>query len=206
MAGLMSGVFHAPLTGVFLIAELTGGYDLFLPLMIVSAVSFLTINLFEHHSIYAMRLARNGELLTHHKDKSILTLITLDAVIDKSVPVLRPEMKLGQIVRIVSNAHGEDFAVVNGAGALLGIVNLKALRKVIFRSELYGLYTAEQLMQKPGITLETLDAMSSVMDRFQETEAEMLPVLDGEGIFVGFASKTRLYSLYRKLMKDFSEE
>lgn len=206
MAGLMSGVFHAPLTGVFLIAELTGGYDLFLPLMIVSAVSFLTINLFEHHSIYAMRLARNGELLTHHKDKSILTLITLDAVIDKTVPVLRPEMKLGQIVRIVSNAQGEDFAVVNGAGALLGIINLKALRKVIFRSELYGLYTAEQLMQKPGVTLETLDAMSSVMDRFQETDAEMLPVLDGEGIFVGFASKTRLYSLYRKLMKDFSEE
>ncbi|MGN0086821.1 MAG: chloride channel protein [Alloprevotella sp.] len=206
MAGVMSGVFHAPLTGVFLIAELTGGYDLFIPLMIVSVSSYLTIHTFEPHSIYSMRLARKGELLTHHKDQSILTLMTLDAVIDKERPILSAEMNLGQIVQIISKSKSMHFAVCDREGNLRGIININALRKIVFRSELYRLYTAEQLMQQPKVSLSTDDSMQTVMDKFATTDSGTLPVLSPTHRFVGFVSKTRLYASYRQLMKDYSEE
>ena len=206
MAGVMSGVFHAPLTGVFLIAELTGGYDLFLPLMIVSAASYLTIHTFEPHSIYSMRLARKGELLTHHKDRSVLTLMSLDAVIERDRPRISPDMNLGQIVQVVSKVKAIHFAVTDIKGNLIGIINVNSLRKIIFRSELYRMYKAEQLMQKPTLLLRTDDSMQSVMDKFQSVAAATLPVVNPEGHFEGFVSKTRLYSLYRQIIKDFSEE
>lgn len=206
MAGVMSGVFHAPLTGVFLIAELTGGYQLFIPLMIVSVSSYLTIRAFEPHSIYSMRLARSGELLTHHKDRAILTLMSLDAIIDKERPQLTPDMHLGQIVQVISKSRNIHFAVVDREGSLLGVLNINHLRKVIFRSELYRLYRAEQLMEQPRVTLRTDDAMVDIMEKFQHADAGTLPVLDAEKHFVGFVSKTRLYSSYRQIMKDFSEE
>ena len=206
MAGVMSGVFHAPLTGVFLIAELTGGYDLFLPLMIVSVASYLTINAFERHSIYAMRLARKGELLTHHKDRSVLTLMSLDSIIDKERPRLSPQMHLGQIVQAISTSKSLHFAVVDIKGGLCGVINVNNIRKIIFRSELYRFYKAEQLMQQPEITVSTADSMQVIMDKFAHTDAGTLPVLDSEGIFVGFISRTRLYATYRQIMNDFSEE
>ena len=206
MAGVMSGVFHAPLTGVFLIAELTGGYDLFIPLMIVSVSSYLTINVFEPHSIYSMRLARKGELLTHHKDRSVLTLMSLDAVIEKNTPQLRPDMDLGQVVRVVSNEKSNMFAVTDLKGTLLGVINLESIRKVIFRSELYRRYTVRQLMEQPRATLGTNEPMSTVMETFQNSDADMLPVVDAERHFVGFISKARLFSAYRRIMVDFSEE
>jgi CIC family chloride channel protein len=206
MAGVMSGVFHAPLTGVFLIAELTGGYDLFIPLMIVSVASYLTINAFERHSIYAMRLARKGELLTHHKDQSVLTLMTLDAIIDKERPMLRPQMYLGQIVQAISTSKSLHFAVVDMKGGLCGVININKIRKIIFRSELYRMYKAEQIMQQPQTVLRTDDSMSVIMDKFARCDAGTLPVLNAEGVFVGFVSRTRLYASYRQVMKDFSEE
>lgn len=206
MAGVMSGVFHAPLTGVFLIAELTGGYDLFIPLMIVSVSSYLTINVFEPHSIYSMRLARKGELLTHHKDRSVLTLMSLDAVIEKNVPQLRPDMDLGQVVRVVSNEKSNMFAVTDLKGTLLGVINLESIRKVIFRSELYRRYSVRQLMEQPRATLGTDEPMSTVMETFQNSDTDMLPVVDAEHHFVGFISKACLFSAYRRIMVDFSEE
>lgn len=206
MAGLMSGVFHAPLTGVFLIAELTGGYSLFIPLMIVSVSSYLTIHAFEPHSIYSMRLARKGELLTHHKDRAVLTLMSLDSVIDKERPVLSPDMHLGHIAQVMSKSKSIHFAVCDIKGNLLGVINFNKLRKIIFRSELYRLYRAEQLMLPPRDVLYTNDSMVSVMDKFQTADAGTLPILTPEGCFVGFVSKARLYALYRQIMKDFSEE
>lgn len=206
MAGMMSGVFHAPLTAIFLIAELTGGYDLFLSLMIVSVGSYLTIHSFEPHSIYAMRLARSGQLLTHNKDSSVLTLMSLDAVIEKHRPTLVPSMRLSQMVQVISNDSGNNFAVLDKAGLLVGIINLQSLRHIIYRTELYGLYTVEQLMLHPEIILHTDDQMVNVMQTFESSPFPTLPVLDPEGNFVGFASKTRLYALYRKVLKDFSEE
>ena len=206
MAGVMSGVFHAPLTGVFLIAELTGGYQLFIPLMIVSVASYLTINAFEKHSIYAMRLARKGELLTHHKDRSVLTLMSLDAIIDKERPLLRPDMYLGQIVQAVSTCKSLHFAVIDMKGGMLGVINVNKIRKIIFRSELYRMYKASQLMQQPEMVLRTDDNMQTVMDKFAHCDAGTLPVLRPDGTFVGFVSRTRLYASYRQIMKDFSEE
>jgi len=206
MAGVMSGVFHAPLTGVFLIAELTGGYDLFLPLMIVSVAAYLTINAFEKHSIYAMRLARSGELLTHHKDRSILTLLSLDAIIDKERPKLRPNMYLGQMVQAVATSKALHFAVVDMDGGLLGVINVNEIRKVIFRSELYKMYYVEQLMRKPQAVLRTDESMPTIMDKFSHCDAGTLPVLNAEGRFVGFVSRTRILAAYRQVMKDFSEE
>ena len=206
MAGVMSGVFHAPLTGVFLIAELTGGYQLFIPLMIVSVASYLTINAFEKHSIYAMRLARKGELLTHHKDRSVLTLMTLDSIIDKERPLLYPDMYLGQIVQTVSTSKSLHFAVVDMKKGMLGVINLNKIRKIIFRSELYRMYKASQLMQQPEMILRTNDNMQTVMNKFAHCDAGTLPVLKPDGTFVGFVSRTRLYASYRQVMKDFSEE
>lgn len=206
MSGLMSGVFHAPLMGVFLIAELTGGYDMFVPLMIVSAVSFITINIFEKHNIYAIRLARRGDLLTHHTDQSILTLMSLDSVIEKENPTFAPDTRLGQMVQTVSTHGGEDFAVTDRKGTLLGIINLRKIRKFIFRSELYRLYTAEQLMQQPSTVLSVDDTMQTIMDKFQNSDEEVLPVVRANHTFAGFVSKTHVYSSYRQLIKDFSQE
>lgn len=206
MAGVMSGVFHAPLTGVFLIAELTGGYSLFIPLMIVSVSSYLTIHAFEPHSIYSMRLARNGELLTHNKDHSVLTLMTLDAVIEKERPQLSPEMMLGQMLQVVSKDNGNNFAVVNAAGTLLGVINLQSIRKVAYRSELYRIYNVEQLMIVPPVVLSTSDSMTTVMDKFNRSAIHTVPVVGADKKFVGFVSKAKLYAYYRQIMKDFSEE
>lgn len=209
MAGVMSGVFHAPLTGVFLIAELTGGYQLFIPLMIVSVAAYLTIHAFEPHSIYAMRLARQGQLLTHHKDQSILTLMNLEAVIDRKRPLLTPEMNLGELVRAVSSNRSNHFAVVDKGGRLLGVVNLNGLRKIIFRSELYREYHVGELMQPLstlGAVLRTDDSMQTVMEKFQQASAGTLPVLTSDGLLVGFVSKAKVYANYRQIMKDYSEE
>lgn len=206
MAGVMSGVFHAPLTGVFLIAELTGGYALFIPLMIVSACSYLTIHAFEPHSIYSMRLARAGQLLTHNKDQSVLTLLSMDAVIDKNRPILKPDMYLGEVVQIISQSKSIHFAVCDMTGNLQGIININSIRKIIFRSELYKMYRAEQLMQKPRGLLRTDMSMQAVMETFEQSDAGTLSVTDADGRFVGFIQKSRLYAAYRKVMKDFSEE
>ena len=148
MAGVMSGVMHAPLTGVFLIAELTGGYDLFLPLMIVSVSSYLTIIVFEphSHSIYSMRLAKKGELLTHHKDKAVLTLMKVENVVEKDFVVVHPEMDLGEMVRAISKSKRNIFPVTDQEGKLLGIVLLDDIRNIMFRQELYHRFTVNKFM------------------------------------------------------------
>lgn len=206
MAGVMSAVFHAPLTGVFLIAELTGGYALFVPLMIVSIAAYLTIIVFEPHSIYSMRLARKGQLLTHHKDHSVLTLMSLNSIIEKNSPRITPDMNLGQIVARVASENADVFAVVDRSGTLLGQINLKKLRKIIFRQELYRYYTARQLMEEPPYILTTDEPMAQVMHHFDQTGADVLPVVERQHHFVGFVNKVHLYAYYRQVLVDFSEE
>lgn len=206
MAGVMSAVFHAPLTGIFLIAELTGGYRLLVPLIIVAAVSFLMIRVFEPHSIYSMRLARRGELLTHDKDRSILTLMNLEAVTDKSRPILAPDLTLGKMLQRIATSKRLHFAVCAPDGQLLGVVSLNALRHLMFRSELYNTFTVRALMGIPETTLRTDEGMTDIMEKFQKTDAGTLPVTDAHGHFVGFVSRDRLYSVYREILKDFSEE
>ena len=206
MAGLMSGVMHAPLTGIFLIAELTGGYDLFLPLMIVSAISFLTIRIFQPHSIYSMRLARKGELITHHKDRSVLTLMNLENVIEKDFLAVSPEIDLGKLTGIVSRSSRNLFPVLGADRKLVGIVSLDNIRKIMFRTELYHRYSVENLMTPPPARIISTDSMDVVMHKFDETKAWNLPVEDESGAYLGFVSRSKIFGEYRKLLVDFSDE
>lgn len=206
MAGVMSGVMHAPLTGIFLIAELTGGYSLFLPLMIVSVCSYLTIILFEPHSIYGARLAKEGKLITHHTDHAVLTLMQLNSVIERDYMAVDPDMELGQIVHKISHSHYSNLPVLDAAGTLLGEVDITKIRNVVFRIELYHHFTASQLMQTPAATLSEQATMSEVMRTFERTHALWLPVLDQENRLKGYISRQRLYMQYRKMVADMSEE
>ncbi len=206
MAGLMSGVMHAPLTGIFLIAEITGGYGLFLPLMIVAVSSYLTIIGFEPHSIYSMRLARKGQLVTHHKDQAILTLMSMDAVIERYEEHLHPHDDLGEIVRQLSASNRDVFPVVDEAGKLLGVLVLDRVRHVMFRTELYHRLHVSDLMSQCAARLTTHDTMDVVMSAFDRTKAWTLPVVDDTGIFIGFIRRSHVFATYRAMLHDLSEE
>jgi len=206
MAGVMSGVMHAPLTGIFLIAELTGGYDLFLPLMIVSICSYLTIILFEPHSIYSSRLAKQGKLITHHTDHAVLTLMQMDSVIDRDYLTAEPETELADIVRKISQSHSRVIPVVDGAGNLLGEIDIAKIRNIVFRTELYHHFRAGQLMQEPKAVLSDNIPMTEVMKTFENTQASWLPVLDQENHLKGYISRRRVYTQYRKMVADLSED
>ncbi|HKL92900.1 MAG TPA: chloride channel protein [Bacteroidales bacterium] len=206
MAGLMSAVMHAPLTGVFLIAELTGGYGLFLPLLIVSGMSYLTIYLFEEHSIYSMRLAQKGELLTHHKDKAVLTLMKVENVIEKDFDVVRPEMPLGELVKVISTAKRNIFPVVDEEGVMQGIVLLDDIRNIMFRTELYTRFRVAKLMISPPAMISVQDTMEKVMKVFDDTNAWNLPVVDESNRYIGFVSKSKIFNTYRQVLVHFSDE
>ena len=206
MAGLMSGVMHAPLTGIFLIAELTGGYGLFLPLMIVAVASYLTIIIFEPHSIYTMRLARKGELVTHNKDHAIPTLMSMDSVIERYEEHLHPGDDLGEVVRQISSSERDIFPVVDDAGRLLAVLVLDRVRHVMFRTELYHRLHVSDLMSQCAARLTTRDPMDVVMSAFDRTKAWTLPVVDEGGLFVGFIRRSHVFAMYRTMLHDLSEE
>ncbi|MCQ2072897.1 MAG: chloride channel protein [Bacteroidaceae bacterium] len=206
MAGLMSGVMHAPLTGVFLIAELTGGYQMFLPLMMVSILSYLTIRLFQPHSIYAMRLAQKGELMTHHKDQSVLLLMSMENVIEKEFLAVSPEMDLGQLVNTIARSKRNLFPVLDGEKRLVGVVSLESIRNIMFRQELYHRFYVQKLMELPPARLSVNDPMDVVMKKFDETGAWNLPVEDEKGLYVGFVSKSKIFNSYRNVLLELSEE
>lgn len=206
MAGVMSGVMHAPLTGIFLIAEITGGYSMFMPLMIVSVCSYLTIYIFEPHSIYGMRLAKKGQLITHHTDHAILTLMSLDSVIDRNYMAVDPDLKLGAIVHKISRSRNSFLPVLDAAGGLLGEIDITKIRHVVFRTELYHHFKARQLMTQPPAILNDDDPMTEVMKKFDNTRADWLPVLDHEQHLKGYISRQRMYGMYRKMVADMSED
>ena len=206
MAGVMAGVMHAPLTGIFLIAEITGGYQMFIPLMIVSICAYLTIIVFEPHSIYGMRLAREGKLITHHTDKAVLTLMSLESIIDRHFTAVDAEMPLGKLVNVISMSTSTFLPVLDDAGNLLGEVDLTKIRNVMFRTELYGHFTVAQLMTPPAGTLGVEDPMEDVMHVFDKTNAAALPVVTPDGHLIGYISRTRMYATYRKMVADMSQE
>ena len=207
MAGVMSGIMHAPLTGVFLIAELTGGYDLFLPLMIVSISSYATINMFERHSIYTMRLAKKGELITHHKDKAILTLMKIDNVLETNFITLKPEMTLGDVVKDITQSSRNIFPVIDKNGILLGLVLVDNIRNIMFRPELYERFKVDRFMVSAPAHIRSDMPMEKIMQIFEDTKAWNLPVVDKQGRYLGFVSKSNILNSYREVMVDmFSEE
>lgn len=206
MAGVMAGVMHAPLTGIFLIAEITGGYQLFIPLIIVSVCAVITISIFEPHSIYAMRLAREGKLITHHTDHSVLTLMSLESVIEKDYIAINPDMPLGKLVHVISQSHTNFIPVVNDGGKLLGEIDITKIRHIIFRTELYQKFHVSQIMTPVTATLNVNDPVGDVMKTFEKTGSYYLPVTDVNEHLSGFISRTRIYSLYRKMVHDYSAE
>ena len=205
MAGVMSGVMHAPLMAIFLTAEMTGGYDLFLPLLIVSTISYGTIKFFEPYSIYTMRLARRGELITHHKDKAVLTLLKMDSVIERDFMTVRPEMNLKEMVNVISKSNRNLFPVINENGVLLGIVLLDDIRNIMFRPDLYKKMYVEKFMSAPPGKIEVGQSMDSVMKTFDDTGAWNLPVVE-EGRYVGFVSKSKIFNSYRRVLRHYSED
>ncbi|MDR2811181.1 MAG: chloride channel protein [Tannerellaceae bacterium] len=202
MAGVMSGVMHAPLTGVFLIAELTGGYDLFLPLMIVSISSYLTILMFEPHSIYSMRLAQKGKLLTHHKDKAVLTLLSTDGLIEKDFLTVRPDMTLGDVVKVIAQSGRNAFPVIDKNGVLLGVVQLDDIRNIMFRPELYDRFRVSKFMVSVPAKIVINTPMEKVMQTFDDTKAWNLPVIDADGRYIGYMSKSKIFNSYREVLVD----
>ena len=206
MAGVMAGVMHAPLTGIFLIAEITNGYDLFIPLMIVSTCSVMTISVFEPHSIYAMRLARQGKLITHHTDKAALTLMSLDSVVDSDYIAVTADMPLGKLVNVISKSHSSFIPVLDSAGCILGEVDITKIRHIMFRSELYTKFCVMQIMTPVPAKVGINDRMEEVMKKFEIKNTNYLPVVDVNNRLMGYISRSRVFSLYRKMVEDLSAE
>ncbi len=205
MAGLMSGVMNAPLTAMFLIAEIAGGYDILLPLMITSVVAYITSWGMEPHSIYARRLALTGELITHNKDKAVLTLMKLDKVIETDFKTVNIDATLGDMVKAVSRSSRNIFPVIDEERTLLGIVLLDDIRKVMFNHEMYTEAYVRDFMTLPPVVVDAEDTMDSVMEKFEDTGAWNLPVIEN-GKYMGFVSKSKIFNTYRRVLQHFSDE
>ena len=207
MAGMMAAVMHSPLTAVFLIAELTGGFGLFLPLMIVSISAYATIVCFDRYSLYSVRLAQKGELLTHHKDKAVLTLLNVRSIIENDIQVVHPQMTLGDVVKIIATSRRNVFAVTDDENILRGIVLLDDIRNIMFRPELYDRFTVEKFMVSPPGKIKVQMPMEKIMKIFDDTKAWNLPVLDEQGKYLGFVSKAKIFNAYREiLVENFSDD
>lgn len=205
MAGVMSGVMHAPLMAIFLTAELTGGYELFLPLLIVSTISYGTIKFFEPYSIYTMRLAKQGQLLTHHKDKAVLTLLKINNVIETDFLPVYPEMTLKEMVDVIAKSNRNLFPVINEKRELVGVVYLDDIRNIMFRPELYRRMRVSTFMSAPAGRIEVGESMDKVMKTFDDTGAWNLPVVEN-GIYVGFVSKSKIFNSYRRVLRHYCED
>ncbi|MFC2114100.1 chloride channel protein [Bacteroidota bacterium] len=205
MAGTIAGILHAPLTAIFLIAEITGGYELFVPLMIIAAISYSTIKYFEKHSVYTYQLARRGELLTHHKDKTVLALLEIDKLIETNFLTLEPENKLSDLVKVIKDSVRNIYPVIDKNGSFLGLVPLDNVRKIMFNQDLYDKVYVRELMIQPNASVSSGDNMDIVMAKFKSTGYWNLPVID-EGKYIGFVSRANIFNAYRKLLIEFSED
>ncbi|MDA0196613.1 MAG: chloride channel protein [Bacteroidetes bacterium] len=205
MCGLMSGVLHAPLTAIFLIAEITSGYTLFVPLMLVSVISFSTISYFEKHSIYTKRLIEKGDLIQYDKDRQVLSLINLNKIIEKDLLSINPDSTLGDLVKLVRKSKRNIFPVINGDGGLDGIITLDDIREIMFDINKQEQILVKAIMHQPPDSVSTIEEMRSVMSKFEITQAWNLPVID-DGKYIGFVSKSRIFNAYRqKLIRQNKE-
>lgn len=205
MAGVMAGIMHAPLTAIFLIAEITGGYGLLIPLIITSTLAYMTVIRFEKHSIYHTRLAKRGDLITHHKDKAVLTLMDWSKEIETDLLTVKSSDALGSLVEVISRSKRNIFPVVDEYGILEGVVLLDNVREIMFNRDEYESTIVNDLMIMPPSYVDRSDRVEEVMSTFKKTGAWNLPVLDG-GKYVGFLSKSRIFSTYRELLMEVSED
>ncbi len=205
MAGVMAGVMHAPLTAIFLIAEITGGYTLFIPLIVTATLSYVTILAFERQSIYTMRLAQRGELMTHHKDKTVLGMLLVEDVLEKDFKKVDADGHLGDLVKVISKSKRNLFPVVNEEKELMGIISLDDVRDIIFQTELYDKTTIREIMHLPPATIRHDEKMERVLEMFEETGAWNLPVIEN-GKYKGFISRSKIFASYRTLLREFSDD
>ncbi len=205
MAGTMAAVMHAPLTAIFLIAEITGGYSLLIPLIITSTTAYITVKGFERHSIYHIQLAEKGELITHDKDKAVLTMMEWKKEIERDLTTVRSTDNLGELVKTISKSSRNIFPVVDEYNILQGVVYLDDVRDIMFNSDLYKSVFVKDMMTIPPTYLDLSENVEAVMEAFTKTDAWNLPVLD-KGYYVGFLSKSRIFGTYRDLLVQFSQE
>ena len=205
MAGVMAAVMHAPLTAIFLIAEITGGYQFFVPLMLTSVVAYLTIIPFEPHSIYTKRLAESGELITHHKDKAVLSRLSIESLIERNFITTSPDATLGEFVKLVAKSQRNVFPVIDQENNFLGVIFINDIRHIIFEHDQYDTVYIRNLMYMPDTLIEMNATMEDVAQKFAETSHYNLPVLK-DGKYIGFVSRANVFSAYRKLVKDFSND
>ncbi len=205
MAGMMAGVMHAPLTAIFLIAEITGGYGLLIPLIITSTVAYITTRSFEKHSIYHVQLAERGELITHDKDKAAMIRMDWRREIERDLLKIKMNDKLGDLIKLISHSKRNLFPVVDEFNIMDGVVSLDDVREIMFQPELYDTVSIKEIMTIPPSYIDIKESIETVMETFRKTGAWNLPVLDN-GYYVGFISKSRIYSTYRELLRELSQE
>jgi len=205
MAGVLSGVLHAPLTAIFLIAETTKGYELVVPLMLTATISFVTVKIFEPNSIFTIQLAKRGELITHHKDKAVLTFMKLHSVIENDFTTIHVDSNLGDLVKTVSKSKRNIFPVIDDEGILIGIILMDNIREIMFEKEMYETTQISNLMILPPSYIGFKDTMKEVIEKFETTGAWNLPVIDNAK-YIGMVSKSKLFSAYRNLLLEISDE
>ncbi|MFO7671296.1 MAG: chloride channel protein [Bacteroidales bacterium] len=205
MASMIAGVIHAPLTAIFLIAEITGGYELFFPLMLASTISYGTTRTFVKNSVYTVQLAKRGELMTHHKDRNILLMMKVSELIETDFIPVRSDSTLRDLVQVITKSHRNIFPVLDEKNYLEGIVKLDDIRNIMFNQEMYDTTKIRDLMITPEWTIQTTDQMEEVARQFSESGRYNLPVLK-EGQYLGFISRARVFSSYRDMLKLFSDD
>ena len=205
MGAMMAGVMHAPLLGIFLTAEITGGYELFFPLIISSLAAYITIMRFEPHSIYTKRLALDGQLVTHHKDKAILHFMDVAELIETDFEMVSPEATLGDLVQAISHSKRDLFPVVDEDGMLIGMVKMNDIRDIVFKQDLYQTTKVKDLMYMPEHYISPEDTMHVVAEKFETSGRYNLAVIN-KGKYIGFISRAKVFSIYRKTVRTFSHD
>lgn len=205
MAGMIAGVVHAPLTAIFLIAEISSGYELFMPLMLVSTISFATTRYFVSNSVYTIQLARRGELMTHHKDRNILLLMNVSELIEKNFKTVNPEDTLRDLVKVITRSSRNIFPVVTKENEFVGIVKLDDIRHIMFNQEVYDATYVRDLMFMPEYTVNIDEQMEAVAAKFAKSGRYNIAVVDN-GKYVGFLSRAKVFSSYREMLKHFSDD
>jgi CIC family chloride channel protein len=205
MGGLIAGVLSAPLTGIFLIAEITSGYELFVPLMITATISYATTKIFIKHSVYTHQLAKRGQLITHHKDRAILSLLNLKDLIETNFETVKRDASLGELVEAISRSKRNLFPVIDDENNFHGLIVMDDVRDIIFKPHKYDVIKVHELMFMPATHVEPDEPMEEVVRKFQITGNYNLPVLEDDK-YIGFISRANVFSEYRKMLKDFSDD
>jgi CIC family chloride channel protein len=200
MAGVLSGVMYCPLTAIFLIAEITNGYELFIPLMIVSSISFFIVKSYEPYSMETKKLALEGQIFTHKKEKNILTSISLEDMIQDSYATIPMDRKLRDLIEIIKKSEKNIFAVTDNKNRFAGIIELNDIKQKLFQPEQFDRISIGSIMKRPAATLRQDQDMHTVMEKFDIIQSWYLPVLDNDKKFIGFISKTKLFNKYREIL------